>query len=29
VLDICQYVGQPPELSKDLLERAWINYFGH
>ena len=29
VLDICRYVGQPPELSKDLLERAWINYFGH
>jgi predicted ATPase with chaperone activity len=29
VLDICRYVGQPPELSEDLLERAWINYFGH
>jgi predicted ATPase with chaperone activity len=29
LLDICRYVGQPPELSKDLLERAWINYFGH
>jgi predicted ATPase with chaperone activity len=29
VLDICRYVGQPPELSRDLLERAWFNYFGH
>jgi predicted ATPase with chaperone activity len=29
VLDICRYVGQPPEMSRDLLERAWINYFGH
>jgi hypothetical protein len=29
VLDICRYVGQPPELSRDLLERAWNNYFGH
>jgi predicted ATPase with chaperone activity len=29
VLDICRYVGQPPELSRDLLKRAWINYFGH
>lgn len=29
VLDICRYVGQPPELSRDLLERAWINYFGN
>jgi predicted ATPase with chaperone activity len=29
VLDICRYVGQLPELSKDLLDRAWINYFGH
>ena len=29
VLDICRYLGQPPQLSEDLLERAWINYFGH
>ena len=29
LLDICRYVGQPPELSKELLERAWINYFGN
>ena len=28
VLDICRYAGQPPELSKDLLDLAWINYFG-
>jgi len=28
LLDICRYVGQPPELSKELLELAWINYFG-
>jgi predicted ATPase with chaperone activity len=28
LLDICRYVGRPPELSKDLLELAWINYFG-
>lgn len=28
LLNICRYVGQPPELSKDLLEIAWINYFG-
>jgi predicted ATPase with chaperone activity len=29
LLDICRYVGQPPKLSRDLLERAWINYFGN
>jgi len=29
VLDICRYVGKPPELSRELLERAWFNYFGH
>ncbi|MDD4196785.1 MAG: hypothetical protein PHT96_10325 [Syntrophorhabdaceae bacterium] len=28
VIDICRYAGQPPELSRDLLELAWINYFG-
>jgi predicted ATPase with chaperone activity len=27
-LDICRYLNQPPALSKDLLELAWINYFG-
>ena len=27
-LDICQYTDQPPSLSQDLLELAWINYFG-
>jgi len=29
VLDICRYVGQPAQLSRDMLELAWINYFGH
>ena len=28
VLDICRYVGQAPELTRDLLELAWMNYFG-
>lgn len=28
VLDICRYVGQKPELTRDLLELAWMNYFG-
>jgi predicted ATPase with chaperone activity len=27
-LDICRYSSQPPGLSRDLLEIAWINYFG-
>ena len=27
-LDICRYLNQPPGLSRDLLELAWINYFG-
>jgi hypothetical protein len=27
-LDICRYINQPPGLSRDLLELAWINYFG-
>ncbi len=27
-LDICRYSDQPPGLSQDLLELAWINYFG-
>ncbi len=28
LLDICVYKDQPPALSSDLLELAWINYFG-
>ena len=28
VLDICRYAGRPPELSRELLELAWVNYFG-
>ena len=27
-LDICQYKGLPPALTKDLLDLAWNNYFG-
>jgi len=27
-LDICRYLNRPPGLSRDLLELAWINYFG-
>ena len=27
-LDICRYLNQPPGLSRELLELAWINYFG-
>lgn len=27
-LDICRYIDQPLNLSEDLLELAWINYFG-
>ncbi len=28
VLDICRYLDQPPSLSEDLLEQAWVDYFG-
>jgi len=28
LLDICRYLDQPPVLSRDMLELAWINYFG-
>jgi len=28
LLDICRYLDQPPILSRDILELAWINYFG-
>lgn len=27
-LDICQYKGLPPILTKELLDLAWANYFG-
>jgi pilus assembly protein CpaF len=27
-LDICEYTNQPPTLSRELLELAWIDYFG-
>jgi hypothetical protein len=27
-LDISRYLNQPMGLSRDLLELAWINYFG-
>ena len=27
-LDISRFLNQPPGLSRDLLELAWINYFG-
>jgi len=28
LLDICRYLDQLPILSRDILELAWINYFG-
>jgi len=28
VMDLCKYNGQKPELNQDLLNAAWINYFG-
>jgi hypothetical protein len=28
VLDLCEYNGHKPELNEDLLNFAWINYFG-
>ena len=28
VRDICSYEGRPPELSEELLDRAWRGYFG-
>jgi len=28
LLDICRYMDQLPILSRDILELAWINYFG-
>jgi len=28
VLDICRYDNIPPQITRDLLERAWDNYFG-
>jgi predicted ATPase with chaperone activity len=28
LLDICRHIDQPPVLSKDLIEFAWISYFG-
>lgn len=27
-LDICQYKGLPPILTRELLDLAWANYFG-
>jgi len=27
-MDLCKYNGQKPELNQDLLNAAWINYFG-
>lgn len=27
-LDICRYEGRTPEVTPELLERAWDNYFG-
>jgi len=27
-LDICQYKGLPPILTRELLDLAWTNYFG-
>jgi hypothetical protein len=27
-MDICQYKNLPPELTDDLLDLAWSNYFG-
>jgi hypothetical protein len=27
-LDICKYENRPPTVDRDLLEQAWVNYFG-
>ncbi len=27
-LDICKYENRPPTVDRDLLEQAWVHYFG-
>jgi len=28
ILDMCRYFNEPPVLSKEMIDLAWINYFG-
>jgi hypothetical protein len=28
-MDICQFEKRPPALTPELMELAWVNYFGH
>ncbi|MGH7846434.1 MAG: hypothetical protein ACREQW_14855, partial [Candidatus Binatia bacterium] len=28
-MDICRFEKRPPKLTPELLELAWVNYFGH
>jgi hypothetical protein len=27
-LNVCRYYNEPPVLTRDMLELAWLNYFG-
>jgi hypothetical protein len=28
-MDICRFENRPVRLTQELLELAWVNYFGH